>query len=149
MPRYKTSDQDYFAPAEIYRYIKYISGKPSFRVKYHPAFNYAREEVASIADKEYIVTYSVKTPTDCIYLYTSLNFDDVLKSNNIELTQHQFILLSYNQKIIKIDIRRVYLEFQRTKVYWLNWTNRSKRFKKYQEEIIRSQDSGKKRRTKR
>ncbi len=138
MPRYKTSEQNYFAPAEIFRYIKYLTGKPSFRVKYCPAFNYAREAVASIADKDYIVTYSTETPTDCIYLYTSLNFNDVLKSNNIELTQHQFILLSYNQKIIKIDIRRVYLEFQRTKVYWLNWTNRSRRFKKYQEEIIRS-----------
>ena len=138
MPRYKTSEENYFAPAEIYRYIKHISGKPSFRVKYCPAFNYAREPVASLADKDYIVTYSVETPTDCIYLYSSLNFDDVLKSNNIELTQHQFILLSYNQKIIKIDITRVYLEFQRTKVYWLNWTNHSRRFKKYQEEILRS-----------
>lgn len=138
MPRYKTSEQNYFAPAEIFRYIKYIAGKPSFRVKYCPAFNYAREPVASIADKDYIVTYSTETPTDCIYLYTSLNFNDVLESNNIELTQHQFILLSYNMKIIKIDIRRVYMEFQRTKVYWLNWTNRSRRFKKYQEEIIRS-----------
>ncbi len=138
MPRYKTSDQNYFAPAEIYRYIKYISGKPSFRVKYCPAFNYAREAVASIAEKDYIVTYSVEKPTDCIYLYTGLNFKDLLESNSIELTQHQFILLSYNQKIIEIDIRRVYLEFQRTKVYWLNWTNRSRRFKKYQEEITRS-----------
>ncbi len=138
MPRYKTSEENYFAPAEIYRYIKHISGKPSFRVKYCPAFNYAREPVASLADKDYIVTYSVETPTDCIYLYSSLNFDDVLKSNNIYLTQHQFILLSYNQKIIKIDITRVYLEFQRTKVYWLNWTNHSRRFKKYQEEILRS-----------
>jgi len=138
MPRYKTSDQDYFAPAEIYRYIKYISGKPCFRIKYCPAFNYAREPVASIAEKDYIVTYSVEKPTDCIYLYTSLNFNDVLQSNSIELARHEFILLSYNQKIINIDIRRVYLEFQRTKVYWLNWTNRSRRFKKYQEEIIRS-----------
>jgi len=83
MPRYKTSDQDYFAPAEIFRYIKYIAGKPSFRVKYHPAFNYAREPVASISDEDCIVTYSVEKPTDCIYLYTSLNFNDVLKSNNI------------------------------------------------------------------
>ena len=30
------------------------------------------------------------------------------------------------------------MEFQRTKVYWLNWTNRSKKFEKYTEEIVRS-----------
>ena len=29
MPRYKTSDNDYFTPAEIYRYIRFISGTPT------------------------------------------------------------------------------------------------------------------------
>jgi GH15 family glucan-1,4-alpha-glucosidase len=37
-----------------------------------------------------------------------------------------------------MDLNRVYLEFQRTKVYWLNWTNRSKKFNKYNEYIQRS-----------
>ena len=41
MPRYKLTEDDYFTPAEIYRYIKWISGSPSFRVLYNPAFNYA------------------------------------------------------------------------------------------------------------
>ncbi len=138
MPRYKLVDDDYFAPAEIYRYIKYISGKPVFRVRYNPAFNYASEEVSFIEEENYIRTYSMVTPTDCIYLYSSLDFKDILDSNEIVLTQHQFLLLSYNQKLIDIDIKRVYLEFQRTKVYWLNWTNRSKKYEKYNEAIIRS-----------
>jgi GH15 family glucan-1,4-alpha-glucosidase len=138
MPRYKLVDDDYFAPAEIYRYIKYISGAPAFKINYNPAFNYASEEVSSITEDNYIRTYSMVTPTDCIYLYSSLNFNDILDSNEIVLTQHQFLLLSYNQKLIDIDIQRVYLEFQRTKVYWLNWTNRSKKYEKYNEEIIRS-----------
>ncbi len=138
MPRYKTTDNDYFIPAEIYRYIKYISGRPTFRVIYKPVLNYAREEVSNISEDNYIRTYSRKKPTNCIYLYSSLNFKDILNSKEIELTQHQFLLLSYNQKLIEIDIKRVYLEFQRTKVYWLNWTNRSKRYQKYNEEIYRS-----------
>jgi GH15 family glucan-1,4-alpha-glucosidase len=138
MPRYKLVDDDYFAPAEIYRYIKYISGAPAFRIRYNPAFNYASEEVSSITEDNYIRTFSMVTPTDCIYLYSSLNFNDILDSNEIVITQHQFLLLSYNQKLIDIDIQRVYLEFQRTKVYWLNWTNRSKKYQKYNEEIIRS-----------
>jgi alpha,alpha-trehalase len=138
MPRYKLVEDDYFAPAEIYRYIKYISGTPSFRVKYCPAFNYAMEPVANVTEDNYIRTYSCIKPTDCIFLYSSLSFNDILESNEIELTRHQFLLLSYNQKLIEIDIRRVYLEFQRTKVYWLNWTHRSKRYEKYYEEIIRS-----------
>jgi alpha,alpha-trehalase len=138
MPRYKLIEDDYFAPAEIYRYIKYISGTPKFKVRYCPAFNYAREAVSNITEDNYIRTYSRKNPTDCIYLYSSLNFSDILDSKEIVLTQHQFLLLSYNQKLIDIDIKRVYLEFQRTKVYWLNWTYRSKRYERYTEEIIRS-----------
>lgn len=138
MPRYKLLDNDYFAPAEIYRYIKHISGTPSFRIRYCPMFNYAREKVSNVTEDNYIITYSRVNPTDCMYLYSSLNFKDILESKEIQLTKHQFLLLSYNQKLIEIDIDRVYLEFQRTKVYWLNWTNRSRRFSKYTEEILRS-----------
>lgn len=138
MPRYKLTRRDYFAPAEIYRYIKHISGEPSFRVVYRPAFNYAREEISNVIEESYIKTYSREKPTDCIYLYTSLKSNDILESNEVSITGHQFLLLSYNQKLIEVDIRRVYMEFQRTKVYWLNFTNRSKKFQKYSEEIIRS-----------
>jgi GH15 family glucan-1,4-alpha-glucosidase len=138
MPRYKLIETDYFAPAEIYRYIKYISGTPAFRVSYFPAMNYAREDVANITEDDYIRTYSRIKPTDCIYLYSSLEPSDILESKEIVLTGHQFLMLSYNQKLIDIDIKRVYLEFQRTKVFWLNWTNRSKRHEKYNDEITRS-----------
>ena len=138
MPRYRLPMKDHFAPAEIYRYIKHISGAPTFRVLYQPAFNYAREEVANVIEEKYIKTYSKEKPTDCIYLYTSLNRNDVLNSDEITITAHQFLLLSYNQKLIEIDIKRVYVEFQRTKVYWLDWTNRSKKHEKYSEEIVRS-----------
>ena len=92
MPRYKLIDNDYFAPAEIYRYIKYISGTPTFKVKYCPVFNYAREEVSNVTEDNYIRTYSMVKPTDCIYLYSSLNFNDILDSKEIVLTQHQFLL---------------------------------------------------------
>jgi GH15 family glucan-1,4-alpha-glucosidase len=138
MPRYKLTENNYFAAAEIYRYIKWISGAPAFKVRYFPAFNYAREEVSNVIEENYIKTYSKNVPIDCIYLYSSLNMNAVLDSSEITLTNHQFLVLSYNQKLIEIDIRRVYIEFQRTKVYWLNWTNRSKRYERYTEEIIRS-----------
>lgn len=138
MPRYKISDNDYFIPAEIYRYIRLISGSPTFTVNYCPMLNYARDEVSHVIMDNHIRTYSKVMPTDCIYLYSSLNLNNILEANEITLTQNQFLLLSYNQKLIEIDINRVYLEYQRTKVYWLNWTNRSKKFEKYAEEIIRS-----------
>ncbi len=138
MPRYKTSENDYFIPAEIYRYIRLISGSPTFKVDYYPMLNYARDEVSHVTEDGHIRTYSKVRPTDCIYLYSDLNLNDIMCAKEITLSQNQFLLLSYNQKLIDIDINRVYLEYQRTKVYWLNWTNRSKKYEKYTEEIIRS-----------
>jgi alpha,alpha-trehalase len=138
MPRYKTSDNDYFAPPEIYRYMRLISGTPTFKVNYCPMLNYARDKVAHVTEENHVRSYSKVKPTNCIYLYSSLILNDILEANEILLTQNHFILLSYNQKLIDIDINRVYLEYQRTKVYWLNLTNRSKKYEKYTEEIIRS-----------
>jgi GH15 family glucan-1,4-alpha-glucosidase len=138
MPRYKTSDSDYFTPAEIYRYIRPISGAPTFKVNYRPMLNYARDEVSHTIQESYLRTSSKVNPNDCIYLYSSLILSDILDEMEIVLTHPQFLLLSYNQKLVDIDINRVYLEYQRTKVYWLNLTNRTKKYENYTEEIIRS-----------
>jgi hypothetical protein len=32
--------------------------------------------------------------------------------------------MSYNQKIRKQDVGRIYLKYERTKVYWLNWSRK-------------------------
>jgi GH15 family glucan-1,4-alpha-glucosidase len=137
MPRYKT-DQDYFTPPEIYRYIRLSSGSPSFRISYRPKLNYGGEDVVHFKEDNYIRSYSQVNPTDCIYLYSGLDLDAIIDGSEITLTSHDFLLLSYNQKLISINLDRVNLEFQRTKVYWLNLANRSKKFEKYTEEITRS-----------
>jgi len=138
MPRYKTTDNDYFIPAEIYRYIRLISGTPTFKINYRPLLNYARDEVSHSINDSYLRSSSKVSPNDCIYLYSSLPLNDILDEKEIVLTHTQFLLLSYNQKLVDVDINRVYHEYQRTKVYWLNLTNRTKKYKEYTEEIIRS-----------
>ena len=49
-----------------------------------------------------------------------------------------FCLVSYNQKLLQQDVRRTKLKLERTKVYWLNWSERTTSFKKYEELIMRS-----------
>lgn len=138
MPRYKLVEPDYYLPPEIYRYIRLLSGKPSFKVNYNPKMNYARQEVIHEAGKNYIKTSAVTNPLDCVYLYSSLKFASILQKKEIVLDEHQFLLLSHNQKLININIERVGLEYNRTKVYWLNWVNRTKKFKSYNELVTRS-----------
>ncbi|MBC8005714.1 MAG: glycoside hydrolase family 15 protein [Verrucomicrobia bacterium] len=138
MPRYKLVEPDFYLPPEIYRYIRLLSGKPSFKTNYNPKMNYARAEVIHESGKNYIKTSAVNNALDCVYLYSSLKFASILQKKEIVLDGNHFLLLSHNQKLININIERVSLEYNRTKVYWLNWVNRSKKFKSYNELITRS-----------
>ena len=139
MPLYRIEDQnEYFLPPEIHRIIRIKHGTPRFRVAYKPALNYAKDEVVNLIGPEYVKTYSVNNETDTIYLYSGLNFEKVLNGDEITLVHDEFLLLSNNQKLVKIDQNRVELELQRTKVYWMNWTNRSKKYTLYNDMIERS-----------
>lgn len=138
MPRYRTMQMDHFYPAEVYRYIRPISGKPRFNIHYNPVMNYAKETAQHRKFADYIKTSSCENARDNIYLYSSIDMDVILESKEIILEQEEFILLSYGQKLVTVDIERVYLEYQRTKVYWLNWNNRSRKFKQYNDVISRS-----------
>ncbi|BEG98361.1 glycoside hydrolase family 15 protein [Bacteroides sedimenti] len=139
MPRYKISEiSGHYLPPELYRLIRYKYGKPHLTVDYCPALNYAREEVDHKSGPQYIKTYSKQNYKDTIYLYSSLDFHKILNKKDFEIQQDEFIMLSYNQKLIIVDQDRVELEFQRTKVYWLNWTNRSKKYTQFNEEVERS-----------
>jgi GH15 family glucan-1,4-alpha-glucosidase len=138
MPRYRLIEPDYYLAPELYRYIRLLSGKPKFKVNYNPKMNYARAQVVHHAGKNYIKTSSVEDPVDCVYLYSSIKFASILGKKEIVLDKDQFLLLSNNQKLITINIDRVILEYNRTKVYWLNWVNRAKKFTSYNELILRS-----------
>lgn len=140
MPRYKTGDDatDYYLPAEVYRYVRVLDGSPSFRVRYNPSLNYAREEVIHEVTGGYIRSGSVIDQRNSVYLYSSISLDKIVEGEDIWPSNEEFFLLSYNQKLINVDIRRVYLEYSRTKVYWLNWINRSKRFHEYSDVVERS-----------
>ena len=139
MPLYRIDQQnEYFQPPEIYRLIRLKNGSPRFRIDYHPALNYARDEVIHRSGTEYVKTFSVQNDIDTIYLYSSLEYERILISEEFVLIKDEFLLLSNNQKLVKIDQNRVELEYQRTRVYWMNWTNRSKKYTLYNDIVERS-----------
>lgn len=138
MPRYKSEENGYYAPPDVIRFVKYVSGNPVFRVKYDPKLEYAKHPTKTIVSKEYIKSYTKQGNYNSVYLYTSLNCNEVLESDEIKLKEDAYFLLSYNQKILEQNVERAYLKLERTKVYWLNWSERSKRYRKYNDEILRS-----------
>ena len=139
MPCYHLNDtQECYRPAEIYRYIRWIKGEPRFRVHYNPAPDYARGKAISTLTDTYVESYSSSSSRDRQYLYSSLPLTDVLAGKEFCLTHDEFFLLSYNEKVITIDIEREKLEYCRTLVYWLNWSDRTKKFTLYNDIIERS-----------
>ena len=138
MPCYRSYEKEHYLPAEIYRYIRWIKGTPRFKVNYNPAPDYARGKVIHNITDEYIETYCSSENKDRQYLYSSLSLQDIEQKKEITLQQDEFFLLSYNEKVIPIDIEREKLEYCRTLVYWLNWTNRTKKYSLYNDVIERS-----------
>jgi len=138
MPRYKTETQSYYTPPDIIRYFKHISGKPEFSVNYQPKLEYAKYETKTVVFEQYIKSYTTSGEYDSLYLYSSLDKNDIFNNCRIRLEKDEFILISYNQKLLEQTIERQYLKLQRTNVYWLNWSNEIKLFSLYQNEIIRS-----------
>jgi GH15 family glucan-1,4-alpha-glucosidase len=138
MPRYIAESGTHYVPPDIIRYIKHKKGKPSFRIKYNPCLEYARYQTRTRINSDYIKSYTTKGPYDSIYLYTDLDKEKVLSGDLLEITGDAYFLLSYNQKILPQTVDREYLKLQRTKVYWLNWSERTKLYGRYKDEIMRS-----------
>jgi alpha,alpha-trehalase len=138
MPRYKTGEGNYYNAPEIYRIIRVINGNPVIIADYDPKPNYASSKVAHRVHKDFIKSYSVEGRYESVYLYTSLEKNLITRKKKITLTGESYFLLSYNQKLIEINVHRVNLEYERTLVYWLNWSNRARKFPRFNKEILRS-----------
>lgn len=139
MPLYKTIDvHKRYIPSELYRFIHVKKGTPHVTVDFSPKLNYARDDVSYSKGKNYLKAFSVKNSKDTIYLYSSIDLDAILDKKEIILKDDQCLLVSYYQKLIDMNLDRVRLEFSRTRVYWLNWSNRSKKYTSYGEYIERS-----------
>ncbi|QBA64470.1 glycoside hydrolase family 15 protein [Muriicola soli] len=138
MPRYLTSQSQYYAPPEVVRYIKHISGKPKFSVHYEPKLAYALGETKSYIKKNFIASLTKGKNFETVFLYTSFNKNAVMEGRELEVTENGYFLIAYNEKIFLPSTRKIYLELERTKVYWLNWSNKTPNYKKYNAQITRS-----------
>jgi len=138
MPRYKNENGSYYCPSDLIRYIRILSGVPEITVNYNPKLAYAKYPTKTIVEDEWIKSYTEKGQYESIYLYSNIEFGKIVNKEKIKLTGDSFFLLSYNQKLLDINIFKTYLEYERTKVYWLNWANKMMHFKEYDNEITRS-----------
>jgi GH15 family glucan-1,4-alpha-glucosidase len=138
MPRYYNENGGYHAPPELARHVRHIKGKPKFRVHYDPKLEYALGETKTYVKKNFVVSLTQTEKFDTVFLYTSFNKNAVVEGRELEIKQNGYFLVGYNEKILLPSSRKIYLDLERTKVYWLNWTNRTPTYNKYNKQIMRS-----------
>ena len=138
MPRYQQPDGRYHAPPEIIRYLRHVSGSPVFRVQYDPRLEYAQGDTHTYVKPRFIASLSKGEKFDTVFLYTSFNKNAVVEGRPITLEEDGFFLLGYNEKLFRPSTQRMYREMERTKVYWLNWSSKTPRYRQYNEIIQRS-----------
>ena len=75
---------------------------------------------------------------DTLFLYTDLNKEVVVSGQTLTLSSDHFFLVGYNEKLFVPSLDMAFLELERTKVYWLNWMERTPTYKSYNKDIARS-----------
>ncbi|WP_025741635.1 glycoside hydrolase family 15 protein [Aquimarina pacifica] len=138
MPRYKNDDGTYYSPPDIVRYVKHISGNPSFKIKYDPKLEYAIGETTHELNSGYIKSINNEDKYDTLYLYSNLDLETILESKEIQITGNAYFLISYHEKILEQSLERCYLKMQRTRVYWMNWSENTTSYTVYNDQILRS-----------
>ena len=138
MPRYKNEINLYYTPPEVIRIIRPLYGTPTLSIDYSPALEYAAAQTASYIKEDFIVSVYDHENYDTLFLYSSLPKQDIIEGNLIELTQATFFTISYNEKLQTPSLDSCLLEFERTKLYWLNWCDKTPTYPYYNEVILRS-----------
>lgn len=138
MPRYYKKDGKYHSPPEIVRYIKHISGKPKIKVTYDPRLEYAMGETTHYIKEDFVVSLTQREKYDTLFLYTSFDKEAVMGTGELELEGDGYFLICYHEKILKPTTKKMALELDRTKVYWLDWVDRMPVYKTFNDEIVRS-----------
>ncbi len=138
MPRFITSAGEVYCPSEIHRNIHVISGKPRIRVELKPCPNYGLAAGSFDLTPEYLKIYSNKGEYNSYYLYSDLDMDAVMAGAAIDLEESSFFLLSYHEKLVEVTQEKIYLEYEKTKSYWMDWVYRTRVPERYKDVLIRS-----------
>ncbi|VAX35122.1 Glucoamylase [hydrothermal vent metagenome] len=141
MPRFEAyRGGGYTCHSEIHRKLRVISGKPRIKVELIARPNYAYSEADYMIKDDYIKITSQegRGHYNSFYFYSNLDYQKILDCKEIELDKYSYFLLSYHEKLEPIDNDKIFLEYEKTKSYWLDWVQRTHYPKKYKEEVLRS-----------
>lgn len=138
MPRYEESNGTFYAPPDVIRYIRILEGTPKLVVAYNPKLDYGKEKTYTENHGLFIKSYTNEGKYDSLYLYSNLDYDNIVNEEEFTLTEDAFFLMGYHEKLRDQDVERAYLKLQLTKTYWMRWSEDTTKFSLYNDQINRS-----------
>jgi len=121
MPRYRLGASDFHCPPDIIRYFRHVWGRPEIILNYNPKLNYGDGATFTRLMPGGIKSVVRNSEYESLYLYTDMDARRILHREPITLEHDAFVMISYNQKITAPTLEKVDLEFEKTKVYWMDW----------------------------
>ena len=138
MPRYKNEINLYYTPPEVIRIIRPLYGTPVLAIDYCPALEYAAAKTNDYIKKDFIVSVYDHDNYDTLYLYSNVPPKEIIEGTQIAITKDIFFTISYHEKLQVPSLKSCLLEFERTKLYWLNWCDKTPTYQYYNDVILRS-----------
>ncbi|MBN2576258.1 MAG: glycoside hydrolase family 15 protein [Deltaproteobacteria bacterium] len=138
MPCHRAASGDYKCPPDVMRLIRPVEGQPRIRVQFDPRLGYAEHATRVLRHAKYLKAETVEGAHESVYLYSNLDLGSVQSGEPCQLDREAYLVLAYDQKIGQMDLERVVLALERTKLYWMNWCARAPRNRAYGDPIERS-----------
>jgi len=140
MPRFETFRGGFSCHSEVHRKLRVTSGNPRIKVELVAKPNYAFSDARYVIKGDYVKIMSEegKGHYNSFYFYSNLDLEKIIKGEEIELEEFSYFLLSYHEKLGKVENDKIFLEYEKTKSYWLDWVQRTRYPERYKEEVLRS-----------
>src|SRR5690606_22833087 len=106
------------------------AGNPEFAVKYDPKLEYALAETLTYVKENFIISLTHSKKFDSLYFYSNLDLQSIYDGKPIALGGDAFFQIGYHEKIFFPTLAKAGLELERTKVYWLDWSDKTIAYQK-------------------
>jgi len=137
MPRYKTKYET-ICPPDIIRYVRPLKGQPKAVFDYRPKLAYAQAETDVVVHDGYIKSTCHQPSYESVYLYSNKNLQSIADGKAVAIDSETYLWMSYNQQVKSPSVQLTRLQFERTKVYWMDWVDQTVDFARWNDTIERS-----------
>jgi len=134
MPRYHDG-REWKKPLEIHRLVTPLRGRPAVQVTFDPRLDYARNTTRITRHNGMV---EATNALEDVFLYSSLDLDAVLSAQPVEISDEQFLLLSYHEKLTSPGIAYVRDMLERTRAQWEEWSRRCHLPAEWSDAVLRS-----------